>query len=385
MIKKIAIFFGFLLMSFALFSQNVRSVNANFQDNNQGWEGHFLGIFEARETRLESGSRSYEINNEPIIKWSSLLPPMDHRYGISFSGKNYGNDVRDHSFVREMNYNVDLLLFIQKEVAGLKPNTNYRVTFNMNWVCQLEPSASPIFVKVGAINQEPMVSVVTAELSDLNVYKIYDARVGETPVKLDRGEIGRNGRDLIVAERITPSPSGHLFLQNANNLENPFFVNTDDKGRLFLMIAVETEGEKIENVFLSTLRILLAENGEAREMSNVDNLSKAVVSTNEDKEDITIVDEENPEKVVVETILEETSEIVFIPRENNLVFFESEFNNLVEMVNIYTEDNHLMKLFSFRNPSAERVFQTMGLSPGTYRIEFILNDGRIINKMYIIR
>jgi hypothetical protein len=341
--KKSAIIFSLSVATIALSAQ---SVNANFEVDEQGWTSHFLGIFETNETTIGSEGQEHpsrRISNEPLIQWSKIIRPLNDRGAISFYGKNY-NSGRDDISIVEDNFSADLFLFIQKEITGLLPNTNYRVVFNLDWICQLHLSASPITIKVGAVNKEPMLKATSIELSDA---KNYDIITG----LFDKGEIGRDGLDFIVAGRLPPNEFGRPFHQNLHNFDNAFLVNTDESGRLFLMIGVEPETDNdVENVFLNTLRIVLAENGGAREISNIYSPSVELVPN----------------------------------AENNMIFFKSEYNDEIEMVNIYTEDNLLIKIFSFRDPSVERAFQITNLTSGTYRIEFVLNDGRTINKFYTV-
>jgi hypothetical protein len=315
----------FLLITLTLLltssTLSAQSFNFNFEDGKQGWTSH------------------------QSVERTKLFSQLEDRHGLSFS---------------EQNPDKDIILLIQKEIKNLKPNTNYRITFNMNWLAWLDAYALPIFVKVGAINQEPTAKIIDLdnENEDIIAYKF------------DKGEIGRNGRDFIVAGQLNPNENGLPFLKNVHNLNNPFFVNTDEKGRLFLMIGIESGNVIIENVFLSTVRVLLRENGEARETQEVEKpiIAEVFVEKTED---------------IIEII---SSTIVFVPNaENDLVFFKSDYNDDIEMVNIYTEDNHLMKFFSFRDPSDSRAFETIGLAPGVYRIEFLLSDGRVINELYTVK
>jgi hypothetical protein len=142
-------------------------------------------------------------SHQSTVEWANLFAPMNDRGGISFAREN-----------ADENYT---FLFIQKEVTELVQNTRYRITFNTSWLAWLETSAFPISVKVGA--------------SD----------------------------DFVVAGQLTPNENGLAFTQNINNFDNAFYVNTDDEGRLFLMIGIETENPKIENIFLNTLRVVLRE------------------------------------------------------------------------------------------------------------------------------
>jgi len=312
--KRTTIILGFLFATSIVFAQS-RSINANFEEDKQGWTSH------------------------QGVEWSHLFGSMADRKGLSFSGENTEGI---------------LFLSIQKEITDLLPNANYRVMFNMNWLAWLQFSASPITIKVGAND------------------------------------------NFIVAGRLTPNQNGHPFLQNANNFDNAFFVNTDDKGRLFLMIGIETENEKIEHIYLNTLRVLLHENGKAREIqtttpsSDVTPLStENIILDEEEEEDPAVLyydEEESAFYLVVPDMIDDISSgIKFILNaENGLVFFESDFNDEIEIVGIYTEDNHLMKIFSFRDSSVDRAFSIIGLVQGTYRIEFVLVDGRVINETFTI-
>jgi hypothetical protein len=304
--KKSLIIFGLTIASFALSAQ---SVNANFEVDEQGWTPHFTGF-----------PMGCEEDYELLIKWSKLTPPLNERGGISFFGKNYSDE---------------LFLYIQKEITGLLPNTNYRVMFNMNWLHRLDPLASPITVKVGATNREP-----TFSEEDFLV-----------KASFKRGEIGDDGRDFMVAGQLIPNEFGLPFQQNLQNLDKAFLVNTDDSGRLFLMIGVEPENRKnIDHIFLNTLRIVLAENGGARDISNIC-----------------------------------PSGVVFFPSlTDDFIFFESNYNHKIETLNIYTQDNYLVKTYTYYDRFDERVFLTTDLIAGTYRFEFILTDGRIIYKPYTV-
>jgi len=149
-------------------------------------------------------------SHQSTVEWANLFAPMNDRGGISFARENADEN--------------DAFLFIQKELLELLPNARYRITFNTSWLAWLETSAFPITVKVGANN------------------------------------------DFVVAGQLTPNENGLAFTQNINNFDNAFYVNTDDEGRLFLMIGIETENPKVENVFLNTLRIVLREVPETQDV-----------------------------------------------------------------------------------------------------------------------
>ena len=257
--KKSIIVLGLLFAKFALFAQ---SINADFETDKQGWTAHFSGIFNEHATEQDGR-----------IEWAKLPSPLNTRGGISFSGKNHSNV---------------MFLYIQKEITDLAPNTDYRVIFNMDWVSRMNPSASPITVKVGAVNKAPMFAgefvgtyfndveeesieeeesveeekIAEEEGEDENLDRedrTFDDRWLWTAV-FDKGEPGRNGRDFRAVGQLIPNEFGYPFQQNLHNFDSAFLAKTDESGRLFLMIGVEPEQGNIENVFLNTVRVILIEN-----------------------------------------------------------------------------------------------------------------------------
>jgi len=267
--KKTLTIFGFLLATSALFSQ---SISANFQTDMEGWTSH-----------------------QSTVEWANLLAPMNDRGGISFSRESevsfregeffLGERLSKGPIAKDLSF-----LFVQKELTELSPKTNYRITFNMNWLAWLEISASPIFVKVGAIVQQPTGTMIlsSGDPVDGDTSFLYEKNTPSywqlVSHNFNRGELGQDGRDFVVAGQLTPNENGLAFTQNINNFDNAFYVNTDDKGRLFLMIGIETENPKIENVFLNTLRIILREVPETEEVQEDDKAEEDEEKTDYDDE-----------------------------------------------------------------------------------------------------
>jgi len=259
--KKTLTIFGFLLATSALFSQ---SISANFQTDMEGWTSH-----------------------QSTVEWANLFAPMNDRGGISFARENAGVKT---SYVPGFNIRVNYdFLLIQKEVLELLQNTRYRITFNMNWLAWLESGMSPIIVKVGAMSKPPTYSWSMPggweEIVD-DGNTVFQSFAGSriTDLNFNRGELGQDGRDFVVAGQLTPNENGLAFTQNINNFDNAFYVNTDDEGRLFLMIGIETENPKIENVFLNTLRVVLREVRETLEVQEDEKIEEDEEKTDYENE-----------------------------------------------------------------------------------------------------
>jgi len=232
------------LATSALFSQ---SISANFQTDMEGWTSH-----------------------QTTVEWANLFAPMNDRGGISFARENADEN--------------DAFLFIQKELLELLPNARYRITFNTSWLAWLETTAFPISVHVGAMNEFP---TETIEITLDYEIKVLDDD-GETVLKTvhpveNRTKIRFNNENFVVAGQLTPNENGLAFTQNINNFDNAFYVNTNDEGRLFLMIGIETENPKIENVFLNTLRIVLREVPKTQEVQEDEKIEEDEEKTEENK------------------------------------------------------------------------------------------------------
>jgi len=219
------------LATSALFSQ---SISANFQTDMEGWTSH-----------------------QSTVEWANLFAPMNDRGGISFAREN-----------ADENYT---FLFIQKELTELLPNARYRITFNTSWLAWLETSAFPISIRVGAMNEFP--TETTEKIVRDTTEIIGEDGIADTIIITSTKELTLtkfNNENFVVAGKLTPNENGLAFTQNINNFDNAFYVNTDDEGRLFLMIGIETESPNIENVFLNTLRVVLREVPETQEVQEND-------------------------------------------------------------------------------------------------------------------
>ena len=176
---------------------------------------------------------------------------QDNYYELSFafaqvplfpSQKDFG------LYLSGYNRNADLFMYIKHSFDNLKPGAGYEVDFEVD-VVSVTPgydlgTDGGVYVKAGATAAEPFESIVD------NNYAM----------NVDKGNHGTGGVDAIVLGNIAvagddESAYTHTILEN----NAPFPVTTNDTGRLWVMIGIDSEFMGKAQVFISNVKITFAE------------------------------------------------------------------------------------------------------------------------------
>ena len=137
-------------------------------------------------------------------------------------------------------------LYVYRQFTGLKPNSTYGIVFNVQFLSSLQNG--PIYVKAGALNHQPIT---------------FDLPLAEA--NFQKGKIGYDSKDLEILGVIYPSSgtsgtSGTALYrsQQMQNYAKPFYVNTDKSGSLWLILGIEPEAtvKEIKPILLNTMRVL---------------------------------------------------------------------------------------------------------------------------------
>ncbi len=287
---------------------NAQSYNATFPDGNDNWIEGYAGYPAKSE-------ENYDIN----ITWSQL--PDSSGFGLSFSGNNYSKQ---------------LFLFVKKHFENLHPNTTYRIIFNMDlYTNYIQNNNENIFIKAGAMQEEPVCN---------------DYSMVETNIK--KGDIGKQGLNMNLLGNVAKKNNNdsNFEIINFQNYNNPFYVNTNDKGDLWITIGIEPQMQEMPDVYISTLRIIFRNDGMAREISNI-----------------------NPSRIRLYPVTAQ-----------GILLFQSDFENDIEYVSVYSSENHLMKVQDFSDKFIEKSIRTNDLPDGNYKLVFTLKDGRTVSKNILV-
>jgi hypothetical protein len=146
------------------------------------------------------------------------------------------------------NKSKNVFLYIYRQFTELKPNSTYSVIFNTQFFSSSQNGL--VYVKAGALNHPPMT---------------FDLLLAEA--NFQKGKIGYDSRDLEVLGIIYPlSGASGIDLSRPQQMQNyakPFYANTDKDGSLWLILGIEPETtiKEIKPVLLNTMRVLFQYQG----------------------------------------------------------------------------------------------------------------------------
>lgn len=253
------------------------------------------------------------------VSWAKApsLENNNESFGLIFSGKNYSGQV---------------FLYAYKHITGLRPNSSYRIIANTSILTNYYPEDDrKMYMKIGALNKAPAT---------------YELRMVES--NFNKGDFGRDGKNMMILGAIgTKENRGEYENILLYNYQNPFIANTNKNGELWIIIGIEAD-EDIRNLpdtYLKTLRLIFHNNGEYK----------------------------------VPSIAATRMNLFPSPDKQN-IYFESEFDNDIDALCIYTEEGHLVKVISFKGAFIDHTINTSDLLQGHYLLYFILQDGRSINR-----
>ncbi len=136
--------------------------------------------------------------------------------------------------------NSNLFMFVKQQVSGLKPNARYLVTFELEQIVQLLEDYNGdlanknlgSFLKVGAFKTEPSTESAPDALN---------ADISVVAPDFDKGDISQDGEDMVLIGKVEYSIPGEMpVIINGNNLDKPIYAVSDDEGKLWVAVGVDT-------------------------------------------------------------------------------------------------------------------------------------------------
>jgi hypothetical protein len=179
-------------------------------------------------------------------------------YELKFDHITRPNSTKKAIFLSGNNHSDDLFMYIKTQLVNLDPNTEYTITFDVEFASDAKKGSvgaggSPgesVFMKVGASATEPK-SVIENENYVLNI---------------DKGNQAQAGDDMVVIGDIAgPADSeGYVLLNRSNgpysnnNYQTPVVATTNSNGELWLIIGTDSGFEGVTNLYYATLNIVLS-------------------------------------------------------------------------------------------------------------------------------
>jgi hypothetical protein len=217
-----------LFFSFSSVKAKEASFNFNFSTGYDGWIGDFADYFVGQEAFFELA-----------WGWSNIpqrLPVEEQLKGMFLSGNNHSDD---------------LVMFIKRQLEGLKPNTTYDLTFFVTIQDNIPPGqfgigGSPgesVYVKVGGSKKQP-VKVAEGPIYRLNV---------------DIGFQSNGGKNAIVVGNLANplvNPDDPQYEPKSLTNEIPLRVKTDQKGRLWVFVGTDSAFEGSTLYYISNISVI---------------------------------------------------------------------------------------------------------------------------------
>lgn len=205
----------------------VFSYSYEFSQSDEGWEGDFADY-------PENDSIFYELK----FKYDTVPGTSGNRKGLMLNGNNHSDD---------------LFMFVRKKLSGLKPNTTYRVLFNVRLASKEKTGAvgaggapgEGVFVKAGVSRVQPK-KMLTDGTYRMNVNIGSQAEAGSDALVL--GHIGVNATTSSFTE-----------IYRNNNSASSFLVTTGQNGEVWVFIGTDSGYEGITTVYYTSIDIFFNE------------------------------------------------------------------------------------------------------------------------------
>jgi hypothetical protein len=149
------------------------------------------------------------------------------------------------------NQSDDLFMFVKKKITELEPNTEYTISFNVEFATNISAGApgtigSPgegVFLKAGASDKEP----------------VKNALNGYYTMNLDKGNQSTRGDNMIVIGTIS---SHYVYDTNytveARNNISAFTARSNHDGELWIIVGSESGFEGITTIYYTQISLVLS-------------------------------------------------------------------------------------------------------------------------------
>jgi hypothetical protein len=204
-------------------------VESEFQSDSDpdanGWTASFA---EYRTTAVDS-----VLNLQAGV--SRLPAPLDTtRYSLRMQSNNRSGN---------------MFMFLKKRITGLRNNTDYQITFDVNLATQYPDAAdvigspgSSVYLKAGASAEEPV------RIAEGGIYK----------VNIDKGTESAGGTQMVTLGNVANGGNTFVYrLISRSSPGNSLVVRTNDKGELWLCVGTDSKYEGLVNLYYDKIKATL--------------------------------------------------------------------------------------------------------------------------------
>ena len=194
-----------------------------FNSGAEGWTGDFADYPVGEED-------FYEL----LFEHDSLPTPLDENDGaLKMSGNNHSDD---------------LFMFVKRKVSGLLPNTEYNVTFTLEFASNVADNTmgaggSPgesVYVKAGATRTSP------GKIPDTeNFYRM----------NIDKENQAQGGDDLLLLGDFSNDTDKAVYTLKTLTNATPMTVTSDENGELWIIAGTDSGFEATTTIYYNSIKV----------------------------------------------------------------------------------------------------------------------------------
>lgn len=200
--------------------------NFTFQSDSEGWIGDFADY--PNEPNVEE---FYEFE----FSHTFLPVPLNINNGA----------LRQSGF----NHSDDLFMFIKKKISGLKPSSNYQVSFEIEFATNA-PSGTigiggapgeGVFIKAGASSIEPNKFLHNSE----NFFRM----------NIDKGNQSQEGNDMKLLGDFSNKSDLFEYKLKVLTSAKPISVTSDSNGEIWLIVGTDSGFEGTTTIYYNSIKV----------------------------------------------------------------------------------------------------------------------------------
>lgn len=232
--------------------------------------GFFLLI--AAGCDLDSGDPKNQVNISPLSfdfsegekEWQhgfSDFPPKDSAlFELKYAHTNRPSNLGGGKSIMLSgnNYNGDLFMFIKRKISGLRPDTEFTLTFKVEFASDAKVGMTTVD---GAPGEDVTVKVGATDIEPKTVIEN-----GKYVMNIDKGDQKSNGEDMIKIGNVASlntDVTGYSLINLNNSAINgqgdqPLIVRSNSKGELWLVIGTDSEYRGTTTLYYTKVEIYLS-------------------------------------------------------------------------------------------------------------------------------
>jgi hypothetical protein len=194
--------------------------------------------FTAGKGDWEGDVSDYGVEQQDIIEFSfdytGLPSPLDNsKKALKVFGRNRSDD---------------LFMFVRKKLTGLKPNTDYKLQFDVEMASNSPEGsigiggspATSVFLKAGASTVKP------ERVKQDNFYHL----------SVDKGSQSEAGKNSVLMGNVAngKETEGYALIQRSNK-EQPLSARTNDGGELWIFVGTDSGFEGDQTLYYNRIKV----------------------------------------------------------------------------------------------------------------------------------